>query len=376
MLFDLLYPIFKFKIQFKGILKMTDSQNLSSSKSPIEEQNQLTETTNVPLNEEVLTNEVSSGEEKTLSDEERLKEIAQQKNDLAQEEEELKKKIEQEKLRIAEPAPIALLDRSWKAEYEAVVGLKHRKPMPPQPCQDAALAVSATDEAPFSVVISADGAGSCPVSDIGSQRVVSGVYRLIHTLYRSQFNALDEDIDITDDIVKRWALILTKHAKGILDDLAKEYRRENKDFCCTLLVGLTGKCHTFWFKVGDGALVKEVAERGGDNQIEYKLEHLGDVGKGEYANETVFISPSLNPDKVQYGIFKNLNLSGLVTMSDGAAFKLVSNDGQNVALSLSTLLQNLRENKLLRMHLTKFFYTEKFLEGHDGDDCSIALIAR
>ncbi|MCT8574863.1 hypothetical protein KZ319_10815 [Glaesserella parasuis] len=67
---------------------MTDSQNLSSSESPIEEQNQLTETTNVPLNEEVLTNEVSSGEEKTLSDEERLKEIAQQKNDLAQEEEE------------------------------------------------------------------------------------------------------------------------------------------------------------------------------------------------------------------------------------------------------------------------------------------------
>lgn len=366
--FDLHYLIFKFKVQLKGIFKMTESHN---------SQDVVNETISTASNaEEILTNEVNSGEEQTLSDEERLKKIVQQKNDLAQEEEELKKKIEQEKIKVAEPAPISLLDRSWKAEYEAVVGLKHRKPMPPQPCQDAALAVSATDDAPFSVIISADGAGSCPVSDIGSQRVVAGVYRLIHTLYRSQFNALDEAVQIPDENVKRWALILTKHAKGILDDLAKEYRRESKDFCCTLLVGLVGKCHTFWFKVGDGALVKESVERSKDNQIEYKLEHLGEVGKGEYANETVFISPSLNPDKVQYGIFENSNLSGLATMSDGAAFKLVSNDGKNVASSLSALLQKLRENKLLRMHLTKFFYTEKFLEEHDGDDCSIALISR
>ena len=40
------------------------------------------------------------------------------------------------------------------------------------------------------MIVTADGAGSSIVSDIGSQRVVSGIYRLIHTLYRSQFAQL------------------------------------------------------------------------------------------------------------------------------------------------------------------------------------------
>lgn len=45
----------------------------------------------------------------------------------------------------------------WFAEYEAVVGLKHRKPLPPGPGQDAAFASA---EEQFSVIVTADGAGS------------------------------------------------------------------------------------------------------------------------------------------------------------------------------------------------------------------------
>lgn len=63
-------------------------------------------------------------------------------------------------------------------------------------------------------------------------------------------------------------------------------------------------------------------------------------------------------------------------MSDGAAFKFMSNDGRRVAPKLSKLAEALRNNELKRSDLTKLFYSEPFLEGHDGDDCSIALIAR
>lgn len=269
-----------------------------------------------------------------------------------------------------------LSEKGWKALYEAVVGLKHRKPMPPQPCQDAALAVGASADAPFSVVITSDGAGSREVSDIGSQRIVTGIYRLIHTLYRSQFESLDREEEVAPETAQRWALILTKHAKGILEDLGREYRRPARDFCCTLLVGLVGKCQTFWFKIGDGMLVKEVCYLDAEGQPIYKLSSLGEVGKGEFANETVFISEELTPEKVQYGTFICRDLSGLFSMSDGSALKLVSNDGQRVAATLSHLTKELRAGKLQRLNLTKLFYSDSFLEGHDGDDCSIAFIAR
>lgn len=268
---------------------------------------------------------------------------------------------------------IEFSSKKWHAEYEAVVGLKHRRPLPPNPGQDAAYA-RADDQ--FSVIISADGAGSSIVSDIGSQRVVAGVYRLIHTLYNSQFKTLDEEKTLIEDDIRRWALILTKHAKGILEDLALEYRRDARDFRCTLLVGLVGKYHTFWFKIGDGAIVKEVAFSNEKNEPAYQLSAVGEVGKGEYANETMFISEQLKPENVQYGSFANTNLTALFTMSDGAAGRCVSNDGKRVAPYLSELAEELRKGDLKRYHLTKLFYSEAFLEGHDGDDCSIALIAR
>lgn len=261
--------------------------------------------------------------------------------------------------------PISL--GQWRAEYEAVVGLKHRKPLPPFPCQDAAFATLS----PCPIIITADGAGSSETSDIGSQRVVSGVRRLIDTLYNSQFSALDDVTPIKEEEIKRWALILVKHSMGILEDLAQEYRRPAKDFRCTLLTAVVGKYHTFWFKVGDGALVIETVK---DN--EYTLSCLGKVGKGEYANETTFISESLSIKDVDSGILSSSNVSALFSMSDGAALRLVNNNGDKVAPKLSYFAQKLRAEELNRLELTKFFYSEGFLNGHDGDDCSIALIAR
>lgn len=323
---------------------------------------------NTPAEEPSLS--ASTAEEKAV---ELRENIAKLQKQLAEIEQPI---VQEEKNKKEVYEPIILSDRKWQAQYEYTVGLKHRKPIPPQPCQDSAFAMAETEHSPFSVVISADGAGSRPISDIGSQRVVSGIYRLIHTLYRSQFNPLDEGAEISSETAKRWALILTKHAKGLLEDLGSEYRRSSEDFCCTLLVGLVGKYHTFWFKVGDGAIVKETAERNTEGQIEYKLTTLGEVGKGEYANETTFISNNLAQNAVQSGVFTSSNLSALFTMSDGAAQRLVSNDGQNVSARLTSFSEELRNDKLDRLKLTKLFYSEEFLDNHDGDDCSIALISR
>lgn len=284
---------------------------------------------------------------------------------------ELSRSAQTETVEIVSVMNERLANRVWKAEYEAVVGLKHRKPIPPQPCQDAAFA----GIEPKPMVITADGAGSSITSDIGSQRVVTGVRRLIDTLYFSQFSALDKTDEIAAETYQRWALILVKHAKGILEDLATEYRRPIKDFRCTLLTAIVGNEHTFWFKVGDGALVVErLIEQNGEPG--YALQHIGEVGKGEHANETTFIDENLSKEAVDFGILDSRNITAIFSMSDGAAFKCVSNDGAKVAGSLSDLARDLREGKLQRTTLTKFFYSEPFLANHDGDDCSMAIIAR
>ena len=262
MLLDQLYQISNIKFtvnRIKGILKMnniTPLPAINDNKVEVQENNlQPNEEQKLPQvhlpqeSAESTITEPTSTQEKL----EKLKAIKEKEK--AKLEQEINQRNSQKEHEIP---PLVLNNRKWFAEYEAVVGLKHRKPLLPGPGQDAAFASA---EEQFSVIVTADGAGSSIVSDIGSQRMVSGIYRLIHTLYRSQFAQLDEEIEVNKEIVQRWALILTKHAKGILEDLSNEYRREIKDFRCTLLVGVVGKIQTFWFKVGDGAIIKETLEK-------------------------------------------------------------------------------------------------------------------
>lgn len=251
MLLDQLYQISNIKFtvnRIKGILKMnniTPLPAINDNKVEVQENN-------LQPNEEQKLPQVHLPQEKLKAIEEKEKALAEEKAKLEQE---INQRNSQKEHEIP---PLVLNNRKWFAEYEAVVGLKHRKPLLPGPGQDAAFASA---EEQFSVIVTADGAGSSIVSDIGSQRMVSGIYRLIHTLYRSQFAQLDEEIEVNKEIVQRWALILTKHAKGILEDLSNEYRREIKDFRCTLLVGVVGKIQTFWLKVGDGTIIKETLEK-------------------------------------------------------------------------------------------------------------------
>ena len=67
---------------------------------------------------------------------------------------------------------------------------------------------------------------------------------------------------------------------------------------------------------------------------------------------------------------------GVAVMSDGAAEKLVSHDGQRVAGQLGLWLDALRRDRLPRQTLTRGFYSDSFCSGSTGDDCSLALLAR
>lgn len=261
----------------------------------------------------------------------------------------------------------------WIAMDEAVVGLSHRAKN--LPCQDAAQAVNR----PRPMVVVADGAGSSAVSEIGARAVVSGTIRLLDTLEKQMAELLDSNDPCPEAPARTLGLLLVKHAIGLLKDLATEHRREMRDFRCTFLVMVVGKTRLLWVKVGDGALVIEkmkvlTTPNEPLQQLQAELSSLGELGKGEFANQTQFLD-AITPTEVQVGLLESKEITGIAVMSDGAAERLVSNDGYRVAPRVSTLLQQLREDKLRRQALTQMFYEEVFCKGTTGDDRSIALAA-
>jgi hypothetical protein len=262
----------------------------------------------------------------------------------------------------------------WRVVEEAVVGLAHRAQN--LPCQDAAQAV----HRPRPVVVVADGAGSSAVSELGAQAVVTGTIRLLDSLDKPLAELLDSDVPPAPELARSWGLLLVKHAMGLLKDLAAQHRREVRDFRCTFLLMVAGSQRLLWLKVGDGGLVIERMRlqptESADDAASWQpeLSSLGEAGKGEFANQTVFLD-AVTPDDVQLGCLPAGDITGMAVMSDGAAERLVSSDGSRVAPRIASLLQQLREDRLRRQALTQMFYEDDFCKGSSGDDRSIALAA-
>lgn len=257
----------------------------------------------------------------------------------------------------------------WFSMDEAVVGLAHRAQK--IPCQDAAIA----QHVPRPFIVLADGAGSAVVSDLGAQAVVTGLARLVHTLEGQWLPLLDSADSDNNELLSKWPMLLVKHARGILDDTAKLHRRDIRDLRCTLLGALVGRERFLWFKVGDGELVAERTEWDDAQNPVRQCCVLGERGKGDYANQTIFIDVA-KPEDVQWGVESTQGVSGLVAMSDGAAERLVATDGSKVASRVSKLLDDLRNQQLKRQHLTQLFYSPEFCDRSSGDDRSIALLAK
>ncbi len=275
----------------------------------------------------------------------------------------------------------------WSTLAVATAGLGHVEKTPAMPCQDAADGVAT----PRPALVLADGAGSSPASDLGARTLVRAMLRLADTLEAQLAWLLDGREAPTADAVAQLAELLVRHAKGTLHDRAGEQCRPVRDLRCTLLLALVGCERVLWLKVGDGELVleravpvnaaqetQEASEAQNEEAPELmpNLRTLGERGKGEFANQTLFVDERLAFEQVQYGVETTTALTGIVLMSDGAAEKLVAFDGGQVSGQLSHWLDDLRQGKLRQRDLIRRFYSETFCRGTSGDDRSIALAAR
>ena len=277
-----------------------------------------------------------------------------------------RKKVAEIEERLTQPKEKKLIQLNWNSQYEAICGVSHINKSLKIPCQDSV--VSSHDTR--AMVILADGAGSAAVSEIGSQAVVLGVSRFLFTLENDLKNLLDSTEITGNRTVQTFSLLIVKHAKGILEDLAALHKRSINDFRCTLNVVVFGKVRTLWLKIGDGVIFFQRALENG-----LVLEAVGNLGKGEFANQTSFIDSNLSPNSVETGGIDSNTIIGFGAMSDGAAERLASNDGKHIAPQIGKWLDKLRNNELKRSELTQRFYSDEFVKGSTGDDCSIGLAA-
>ncbi|MFQ3786699.1 PP2C family serine/threonine-protein phosphatase [Halomonas sp. A29] len=265
----------------------------------------------------------------------------------------------------------------WSALGVATAGLAHLENTPPLPCQDAVGVVASSRP----VLAAADGAGSSPASDVGARTVVAAMLRLATTLESQLAWLLDGHDEPSPEALHEFAELLTRHAQGSLADRAAEQSRAVRDLRCTLLLALVGSERLLWLKVGDGEIVLERAvpsdtKEGEATELVPHLSTLGERGKGEFANQTLFVDERLAFEQAQYGCEPTKALTGVALMSDGAAEKLVSLNGEQVSGQLSHWFDDLRHGRLRQRDLVRSFYSESFCRGTSGDDRSIALAAR
>ncbi|BDA72476.1 hypothetical protein CAL7716_066420 [Calothrix sp. PCC 7716] len=250
----------------------------------------------------------------------------------------------------------------WRRVFGAVVGSSHLRVEPPVPCQDAALAVLV----PRPAIFVADGAGSARLSHFGSSAVVRYLNRFIASIEDINQEFLDQDRQPEVEAEKRYAYRFVKYTLEILQELSQEKREPVDLFKCTLLITIIGKSKLFWLKVGDGSIVIEKDQA---------LELIGPLGKGDFANQTTFVTENITDKDIHYGFLDARNVTAVAAFTDGAAEKLVSTNGLQISRSLGKIFHGIRTREYNQDDLHEFLSNKDVWLRTTGDDKGIAILS-
>jgi hypothetical protein len=260
------------------------------------------------------------------------------------------------------PVPVIIPLSEWQICGEAVTGLAHRRNG--LPCQDAVAWHSTTRP----ILALSDGAGSAVVSERGAVALVSGVSRFIVSMEDAVSPWLDGTAGNAREQAELWSRRLLTHARGLLDDLAHAERRNVREVRATLLLAMVGTVRSFWWQVGDGAIVAQSVDG---------LRVLTDTvkAKGEFANQTCFVDMASSVD-VQFGLLSTSEIFGLALMSDGGAEKLVAHDGSRIAPRVGKWFDAVAQQMFSADKIALAYHEPEMWERTSLDDRSVVLTAR
>ena len=214
----------------------------------------------------------------------------------------------------------------WKAIACSEIGTSHQKSR--LPCQDYTEFIRLNNAGKLAddgkIVIGAvsDGAGSCKYSDIGSKlAVITALKHLKNCAKELKENQKDSSPEILEDWANQAFVKILEKVKERFGRRAKEKSCSPKDFSCTLLVVIASPNWLVAMQIGDGFIVT----RNRKPKSEYKL--LFHPSKGEYANETTFVTAANALEKMQ-----------VKTLFDKQQFICAASDGlERMAINLKDL---------------------------------------
>ena len=176
---------------------------------------------------------------------------------------------------------------SWKASSYSSIGVQHQQQE--MPCQDYGGYCLVENDIIIGAV--ADGAGSAKLSNQGAELVVKKTLE-----YLTSFLDNSQEIDLQNPITFDHKQLLTT----VINSLKKKAKNHNcllKDFACTLIAFIATPQWIIAIQIGDGFLVIREQEK-----EDYELVFKPD--KGEYANETTFVTSDEAISQMQVEVVK------------------------------------------------------------------------
>jgi hypothetical protein len=194
----------------------------------------------------------------------------------------------------AEPSPTSL---EWQVVHATVIGSTHLSSG--IPCQDAAGWCMLPSG--LLAVALADGAGSAKQAETGANLAVA---KALASLGNSNISENPQDLNTWSAAIQQAFL----EAREILVEEAIGVGAPPNEYATTLTCLVASNRYAAVGQVGDGAIIARTTA--GELQI------LAQPQRGEYANETSFITM---PDALEHGFYQvvEVEVAGLVLMSDG-----------------------------------------------------------
>jgi hypothetical protein len=200
-------------------------------------------------------------------------------------------------------------NEEWIIAQASVIGSLHITNF--LPCQDAHLCKT-IGQGDWLLCVVSDGAGSCEFSHIGSGKVVELVYWYFSELIKEQ-KWIDDFCIPENEIWHKLAKDIFKKVFADLQEFAKNEGYTLKSLSATLILVIATPLGLLVSHIGDG--------RAGYQNLQGEWKSMLTPFKGEYANETVFItSPIWEDDKIDTYIESRVvveSTNAFVLMSDG-----------------------------------------------------------
>ncbi|MDB9519028.1 PP2C family serine/threonine-protein phosphatase [Roseofilum reptotaenium CS-1145] len=200
----------------------------------------------------------------------------------------------------------------WKAIAASATGTSHTRNQ--LPCQDYGNFVVLEEE---DIIIGAvsDGAGSAKYSDIGSQLAVQSALESLQKwlgIHISKGHNVQEPI--ADQMAERVFTTAFNQVVRKLEEKVKDNKKDNPDYSlknlsCTLLLFIATRDWIAGMQIGDGFIVAR--SENSDYQLLFK------PTKGEYANQTTFVTSKYAMEDMQVKVLSDGNYYFICASTDG-----------------------------------------------------------